>query len=234
MLEDFWLPRREGGRGTEITTLPGGQNLGEMEDVEYFKKKLYKSLNVPVSRMESETAFNMGRASEITRDEVKFSKFVTRLRLQFSHLFNKLLETQLILKGVVNRDEWRDIQQNVFYKFLEDNHFSELKQSELIENRLRLVGEIDQYVGKYFSENYIRTNILRMTEKEINQIEAEVEQEAKINDQQAQEDQPPQEMEQEESVVPFIPPHEDTSEQKKLVEILKRSGRAVKKVNDSS
>ena len=130
MLEDFWLPRREGGRGTEITTLPGGQNLGEMEDVNYFRKKLYKALNVPISRIEPETGFNLGRPSEITRDELKFTKFIKRLRHRFSHLFDTLLETQLALKGVMTKEEWAAVRNSVKYKFSEDNHFSELKDQE--------------------------------------------------------------------------------------------------------
>ena len=167
MLEDFWLPRREGGRSTEITTLPGGQNLGEMEDVEYFKKKLYKALNVPISRMEPESNFNLGRASEITRDELKFTKFVARLRNRFTQLFDNILETQLILTGVTSRKEWHEMREHIHYDFLEDNHFSELKYSEIMGDRLRLLGEVDSYVGKYFSKQYVRSHVLRMTEDEI-------------------------------------------------------------------
>ena len=167
MLEDFWLPRREGGRSTEITTLPGGQNLGEMEDVEYFKKKLYKALNVPISRMEPESNFNLGRASEITRDELKFTKFVARLRNRFTQLFDNILETQLILTGVTSRKEWHEMREHIHYDFLEDNHFSELKYSEIMGDRLRLLGEVDSFVGKYFSKQYVRSHVLRMTEDEI-------------------------------------------------------------------
>ena len=204
MLEDFWLPRREGGRSTEITTLPGGQNLGEMEDVEYFKKKLYKALNVPISRMEPESNFNLGRASEITRDELKFTKFVARLRNRFTQLFDNILETQLILTGVTSRKEWHEMREHIHYDFLEDNHFSELKYSEIMGDRLRLLGEVDSFVGKYFSKQYVRSHVLRMTEDEISdedkQMDVEERQEPDEdmpNDQQAPEQE--QEPEQQES-----------------------------------
>ena len=167
MLEDFWLPRREGGKGTEITSLPGGQNLGEMEDIEYFKRKLYKALNVPVSRMEAENNFNLGRASEITRDELKFTKFIARLRNKFTTLFDQLLETQLILTGVTTRAEFREMREHIHYDFLEDNHFSELKNAEIMGDRLRLLGEVDSFVGRYFSQEYVKKNILHMNEDDI-------------------------------------------------------------------
>ena len=167
MLEDFWLPRREGGRGTEITTLPGGQSLGEMDDVDYFRRKLYKSLNVPITRMDAENQFNLGRASEITRDELKFNKFVMRLRNLFSILFSDLLEIQLALKGVITRGEWKEMKQDIHYDFQEDNHFTELKETEIMQGRLQILGEVDNFVGKYFSEDWIRKNVLRMTEEEI-------------------------------------------------------------------
>jgi len=167
MLEDFWLPRREGGRGTEISTLPGGQNLGEITDIEYFKKKLYRSLNVPPSRMEGEGGFNLGRSSEILRDEVKFSKFVARLRKRFSGLFNDLLKTQLILKNIVTPEDWETMSEHIQYDFLYDNHFSELKEAELMNERLALVATAEPYVGKYFSQDYIRRKVLRQTDEEI-------------------------------------------------------------------
>ena len=167
MLEDFWLPRREGGKGTEITSLPGGQNLGEMEDIEYFKRKLYKALNVPVSRMEAENNFNLGRASEITRDELKFTKFISRLRNKFTTLFDQLLETQLILTGVTTRAEFREMREHIHYDFLEDNHFSELKNAEIMGDRLRLLGEVDSFVGRYFSQEYVKKYILHMNEDDI-------------------------------------------------------------------
>ena len=177
MLEDFWLPRREGGKGTEITTLQGGQNLGEIEDVLYFQKKMYKALNVPVSRIESDNTFNLGRASEITRDELKFSKFIARLRLRFSHLFDRLLETQLLLKGICTRNEWKQIKEEIHYDFVQDMHFAELKEVEIMKERLNLLGEIDQYVGKYFSVRYIREKVLRQSETEIEDLNKEMQEE---------------------------------------------------------
>tara|TARA_Y100000389_G_C17444116_1_gene510490 strand:+ start:156 stop:1790 length:1635 start_codon:yes stop_codon:yes gene_type:complete len=185
MLEDFWLPRREGGRGTEITTLPGGQNLGEITDIEYFKKKLYRSLNVPPSRMDGEGGFNMGRSSEILRDELKFTKFVGRLRKRFSNMFNDILKTQLILKNIVTPEDWNKMSEHIQYDFLYDNHFSELKESELLTERLNLVATAEPYVGKYYSQDYIRRHILRQTDQEIIDqdkiIEKEIE-EGKIAD----------------------------------------------------
>jgi hypothetical protein len=174
MLEDYWLPRREGSSGTEITTLPGGQNLGEMDDVEYFRRKLYESLNVPVSRLESDGQFNVGRASEITRDEVKFSKFISRLRGRFSELFYILLEKQLLLKGVITKDEWADIKKDINFDFVEDNHFTELKEAEVLRERLSLLQDVDQFVGKYYSEAWIRKNVLMQSEDEIEKIEQEI------------------------------------------------------------
>ena len=167
MLEDFWLPRREGGRGTEISTLPGGQNLGEITDIEYFKKKLYKSLNVPISRIEGDGGFNLGRSSEILRDEVKFSKFVGRLRKRFSGMFNDMLKTQLLLKNVITPEDWEVMSEHIQYDFLYDNHFAELKEAELMNERLTLVQTAETYVGKYYSQDYIRRKVLRQTDEEI-------------------------------------------------------------------
>ena len=167
MLEDFWLPRREGGRGTEITTLPGGQNLGEITDIEYFKKKLYRSLNVPPSRMDGEGGFNLGRSSEILRDELKFTKFVGRLRKRFSNMFNDMLRTQLILKNIITPEDWGVMSEHIQYDFLYDNHFSELKDSELLNERLNMVQAAEPYVGRYFSQDYVRRKILRQTDVEI-------------------------------------------------------------------
>jgi hypothetical protein len=177
MLEDFWLPSREGGRGTDITTLPGGANLGEIADIEYFRAKLYRSLNVPVSRLEASQGFNLGRSSEITRDELKFTKFVGRLRKKFTELFNDLLRTQLIIKGVISETEWPMIRDNIFYDFLQDGHFAELKNSEMLRERLNLAREVRDYVGKYYSVNYVRRNILRQTETEIKKMDAEIKKE---------------------------------------------------------
>ena len=177
MLEDFWLPRREGGRGTEITTLPGGQNLGELEDVKYFQKKLYRALNVPESRLESDSTFNLGRAAEITRDEIKFQKFVTRLRKKFSSLFHDLLKTQLVLKGIISLEDWDDMSEHIQYDFIADNYFAELKEKEMLTERLNLVAAMDPYAGRYFSLEYIRRQILRHTDAEMEEIDEQMEQE---------------------------------------------------------
>ena len=167
MLEDFWLPRREGGRGTEISTLPGGQNLGEITDIEYFKKKLFRALNVPPSRMDGEGGFNLGRSSEILRDELKFTKFVGRLRKRFSNMFNDMLKTQLILKNIITPEDWERMSEHIQYDFLYDNHFSELKETELMNERLALLQTAEPYVGKYYSQDYVRRKILRQTDVEI-------------------------------------------------------------------
>jgi hypothetical protein len=177
MLEDFWLPRREGGRGTEITTLPGGQNLGEIQDIEYFQKKLYRSLNIPISRLEGGQGFNLGRAAEISRDEVKFTKFVGRLRKKFCMLFHDLLKTQLILKGVIAPDEWDSMQGDITYSFLQDGYFAELKHSEMMRERVMLAQQLEGYVGKYFSNEYIRTKILKQNETEIDEIDKQIKEE---------------------------------------------------------
>ena len=179
MMEDFWLPRREGGRGTEITTLPGGQNLGELTDVEYFKKKLYKALNVPISRIEGDGGFNLGRSSEILRDELKFSKFVGRLRKRFSVMFLDMLKTQLLLKNVVTPEDWETMSEHIQFDFLYDNHFSELKEAELMENRINLAALAEPYVGKYFSQDYVRRKIIRQTDADILEEDAKIEQEIK-------------------------------------------------------
>ena len=174
MLEDFWLPRREGGRGTEITTLPGGTNLGEIEDIIYFKKKLYKALGVPVSRLEPEGSFSLGRATEISRDEVKFGKFVNRLRYRFTNLFDDLLGKQLQLKGIVSKDDWDVIKTLIQYNFRQDSHFSELKHTEVMRERLEIAQTIDEYVGKYYSKQWLRKNVLNQTEEEIRMIDSEM------------------------------------------------------------
>ena len=177
ILEDYWLPRREGGKGTEITTLDGGQNLGELEDVQYFLKKLYKSLNVPPSRLESESQFNLGRSTEITRDELKFTKFIQQLRTRFSEFFYDLLETQLRLKGIISKDEFEDIREDITFAFLRDSYFSELKEAEVQRERLELLQSIGDYAGKYYSHEYIRRNVLRQDDKMINKMDREIEQE---------------------------------------------------------
>jgi hypothetical protein len=179
MMEDFWLPRREGGRGTEITTLPGGQNLGELSDIQYFQKKLYRSLNVPESRITGDTGFNLGRSSEILRDELKFAKFVGRLRKRFSSMFNDMLRTQLLLKNIVSPEDWEHMEDHVQYDFLYDNQFAELKESEMLTNRLTLATTIEPYIGKYYSTEYVRKKILRQTDSEIIEIDLQIEDEIK-------------------------------------------------------
>jgi len=180
MLEDFWLPRREGGRGTEITTLPGGQNLGELSDIEYFQKKLYRALGVPESRIAgSGEGFNLGRSSEILRDEIKFTKFVGRMRKRFSGVFNDMLKTQLILKNIVSPEDWETLKDHIQYDFVYDNHFSELKETELMNERLAVVGSIEPYLGKYFSAGYVRRNILKFTDTEIEEMDKEIDKEIK-------------------------------------------------------
>ena len=180
MLEDYWLPRREGGRGTEITTLPGGENLGELADIEYFQKKMYKALNVPSSRLEQESGFTLGRAQEISRDEVKFSRFVERLRGRFNNLFHTCLEKQLILKGILTLNDWRSISKNIHYEWQTDSHFAELKEAEMLQERLNLLQSMnfaDEIVGNFYSKDYIRKRILKQTQEEIDQMDREIEQE---------------------------------------------------------
>jgi len=174
MLEDFWLPRREGGRGTEITTLPGGQNLGQMDDVIYFQRKLYKSLNVPITRLDPEAQYNFGRATEITRDEVKFAKFITRIRGRFSELFNRILEKQLILKGIITSDDWKEFKSNFKYEYSQDNHFAELRNTEILRDRISMLRDIDDYAGKYYSHEWIRRNVLYQTEEDMQEIDKQI------------------------------------------------------------
>ena len=181
MLEDFWLPRREGGRGTEITTLPGGSNLGEIDDIEYFKKKLYRSLNVPISRLEAEAGFSLGRSTEITRDELKFTKFVQRLRKKFTPLFTDILKTQLILKGVVTLEDWTKISQHIQYDFLQDGHFAELKKAELMEDRINALGSIESYIGTFFSKEWVQKNVLNLSDGEIDAMQKQMNKEAGLD-----------------------------------------------------
>ena len=177
MLEDFWLPRREGGRGTEITTLPGGQNLAEIEDIEYFKKKLYRSLNVPSSRLEADNGFNMGRASEISRDELKFNKFTKRLQTKFARCFTDILRTQLVLKNLVSGEEFDAIKDFIYYDFATDNHFTELKEGEIMRERFDLLSQAESYVGQYFSKEYVFKNVLHMSDDEIENMKSQIEDE---------------------------------------------------------
>lgn len=178
MLEDFWLPRREGGKGTEITTLPGGMNLGELEDVKYFEKKLYKALGVPTSRLEQSQGFSLGRSTEITRDELKFNKFVSRLRNKFSTLFDDCLRVQLVLKKVCTEEEWESFKEDIWYDFLKDNNFDELKDAELMTNRLTLLQAVDPYVGRYYSREWVRKNVLQMSDEDIEEIDQQMADEA--------------------------------------------------------
>ena len=177
MLEDFWLPRREGGRGTEITTLPGGSNLGEIDDIVYFQRKLYRSLNVPISRMEAESNFSLGRSTEITRDELKFTKFVQRLRKKFTVLFHDILRTQLILTGVIAEEEWDSMKEHIAYDFLQDGHFAELRDAEILRERIEMLGSLEPYVGNFFSKRWVQKNVLRQTDEEIETMTKEIEDE---------------------------------------------------------
>lgn len=177
MIEDYWMPRREGGKGTEITTLPAGQNLGVIEDVLYFQKKLYQSLNVPIDRLDSDASFNFGRAGEITREEVKFAKFIDRVRLKFSSLFLKTLERQLILKGIMSPDDWAQIQSEIKFRYLKDNRYAEIKEQELLLGRMNVLGLMSMYVGRYYSNTWIRKNLLKQDDEEIEMIDSEIAQE---------------------------------------------------------
>ncbi len=181
MLEDFWLPRREGGRGTEITTLPGGSNLGEIDDIKYFQNKLYRALNVPVSRMEAENNFSLGRSTEITRDELKFTKFVQRLRKKFTPLFTDLLKTQLILKGIVTLEEWPQIKEHIQYDFLQDGHFAELKKAEILKEQLDTLQTVESYIGTFFSKKWVQNNVLNMTDSEVEDMQKQINKEAGLD-----------------------------------------------------
>ena len=174
MLEDFWLPRRDGAKGTEVTTLPGGQNLGEISDVVYFQKKLYKSLNVPISRMESENGFNIGKAAEITRDELKFTKFIQRLRKRFTQVFQDILKTQLVLKGIITIEDWQKIKEHIQYDYLKDGYFAELKNAEMLRERLSLANEVSPYIGKFYSVEYVRKYVLRQSDEDIIEIDNQI------------------------------------------------------------
>lgn len=173
MMEDFWMPRREGGKGTEITTLPGGQTLGQIEDIQYFQNKLYQALNVPASRLKSDSGFSLGRSSEITRDEIKFTKFVQRIRKKFSSLFLDALKIQLICKNIITLEDWEEIASKIRFDFIKDNHFSELKDAELMQNRLNILASVDPFVGKYYSPSWVKKHVLRLSDDEIKEIDAE-------------------------------------------------------------
>jgi len=177
MLEDFWLPRREGGRGTEITTLPGGSNLGEIDDIEYFQRKLYRSLNVPISRLEAENSFSLGRTTEITRDELKFTKFIQKLRKKYTALFTDILKTQLLLKGIISLNDWDNMKEHIQYDFMKDGHFSELKEAELLNDRIQTLDSIQSYIGTFFSKQYVLKTVLRMNDSEIQDMQDQIKRE---------------------------------------------------------
>jgi hypothetical protein len=179
MLEDFWLPRREGGKGTEITTLPAGQNLGQMEDVQYFQRKLLQSMNVPYSRLEPQGGglVGLGRSTEVTRDELKFQKFITKIRNKFSQIFDHALKTQLVLKGICTSEEWEEFREKIYYDYKKDNNFAELRDAELLQNRLQILGTIDPYVGRYYSQEWVKKNVLQMTDEDIEEMNKQIEKE---------------------------------------------------------
>ena len=177
MLEDFWLPRKEGGRGTEISTLPGGENLGQIEDIVYFQKRVYRALNVPVNRLEQESGFNLGRTTEISRDEIKFQKFIDRLRAKFSYLFLGILKKQLMLKNIITEEDWNNWKYDIIIDYAQDNHFSELKDSEILRERLQTLDQMAQYVGEYFSKEYVMKNVLKYSEEDIKDIEGQIQSE---------------------------------------------------------
>ena len=189
MLEDFWLPRKEGGRGTEISTLPGGENLGQIDDIVYFQKRLYRSLNVPISRLEQEAQFSLGRSTEIGRDEVKFQKFIDRLRKRFSHLFLGILRKQLLMKGIITEQDWEQWKNEIQVDFIRDNHFTELKDMELLQDRLNVLDAVSNYVGEYFSREWVMKNVMMMTDEDIQQMKDQVEAEnANSDDSEGEED----------------------------------------------
>jgi hypothetical protein len=212
MLEDFWLPRREGGKGTEITTLPAGQNLGELADVVYFRQKLLNSLNVPISRLEPQQGgmIGVGKTTEVTRDEVKFTQFIDRLRNKFSQIFDKALGTQLVLKGICTKDEWEEFKEFIYYDFIKDNNFNEMRDAELLRERVGLLSVVDPYVGRYYSAEWVRRNVLQMSDEEIAMIDKQIKKEADLGI--GGPTMPPQpEQPQEEQVDPEQYPPEDNT-----------------------
>jgi hypothetical protein len=214
MLEDFWLPRREGGRGTEITTLPGGENLGQIDDIIYFQKKLYRSLNVPINRLEQEAQFSLGRSTEVSRDELKFQKFIDRLRRRFSHLFYGILKKQLILKGIITEEDWNEWKNDISIDFVRDNHFTELRDAELLRERVQMLDQMQNYVGEFFSREYIFKNVLMFTEDEVEDIKKQIEDEKSSGDIEDEEEQQPQEAPQQDQPEP-----EDSNGQKHTIDI---------------
>ena len=197
MLEDFWLPRREGGRGTEISTLPGGENLGQIDDIIYFQKRLYRALNVPINRLEQEAQFSLGRSTEVSRDELKFQKFIDRLRVRFAHLFYDILKKQLILKGIITEEDWNMMKNDIVLDFTRDNHFTELKDAELLREKLQTLDQISNYVGEYFSKEWVQKNVLMFSDEDLEQIQKEIdgEQEEKPEDEPEEQEAPSQRFE---------------------------------------
>ena len=212
MLEDFWLPRREGGKGTEITTLPAGQNLGELEDVKYFRQKLLQSLNVPISRLEPQQGgmIGLGRTTEVTRDEVKFLKFIIRLRNKFSQIFDSALEKQLVLKGICTREEWSEFKENIYYDYVKDNNFTELRDAELLTTRVQTLTSVDPYVGRYYSATWVRKHILQQTDDDIKQIDKEIKQEEQNGT--GGPTMPPEAQAQQQAMAQQYPPEDNTQE----------------------
>jgi hypothetical protein len=174
MMEDFWMPRREGGKGTEITTLPGGQNLGDIQDIQYFQQKLYQALNVPLSRLQQQQGFSLGRSTEITRDEIKYSKFIARLRKRFNSLFYEALRVQLISKNIIRAEEWEDLRREMTFIYDQDNHFTELKNNEILMQRVQMLQQMEQYVGKYYSSNWVKKNVLQLSDEEIKDMDDDI------------------------------------------------------------
>ena len=213
MLEDFWLPRREGGKGTEITTLPAGQNLGELEDVKYFRNKLLQSLNVPISRLEPQQGgmIGLGRTTEVTRDEVKFLKFIIRLRNKFSQIFDHALEKQLVLKGICTREEWQVFKEQIYYDYVKDNNFTELRDAELLQNRVQTLSVVDPYVGRYFSAEWVRRNILQQTVEDIEAIDEQIKKESE--DGTGGPTMPQQEQADQQAMADQYPPEDNTGSQ---------------------
>ena len=181
MLEDFWMPRREGGKGTEITTLPGGQNLGEIQDIQYFQTKLYQALNVPTSRLQADNGFTLGRSTEISRDELKFQKYIARVRRKFAILFSDALRVQLISKGIIREDEWEDINKNIRFDYMKDNYFAELKDAEILNSRVQALQLIEPYIGKYYSVEWVRKHVLRLSEDQIQDIDKQIKDEEELH-----------------------------------------------------
>ena len=230
MLEDFWLPRKENGRGTEISTLPGGENLGQIDDIIYFQKRLYRSLNVPVNRLEQEAQFSLGRSTEISRDEVKFQKFIDRLRRRFANLFLEILKKQLILKGIITEQDWEEWKDDIYVDYIKDNHFTELKDAEILQNRIGIMNEITQYVGDYFSKDWVKRNVLQMSDEDIQKMAKEMKAEESAGEYEDEEEKeaPPQEPPQEQKPVPVeVVPAKTEAEKEKEKE--KKAEKALEK-----